>query len=95
METALRDSTAWVSALRRDQSSTRTQTPVVRWNGRHSVAKIAPLARWNEDDVWSYIHRYNLPYNELHDHNYPSIGCWPAPALSKLGTICGLDAGAG
>jgi len=86
METTQRDSTAWVSALRRDQSSTRTQTPVVRWNGRHSVAKIAPLARWSEEDVWSYIHHYNLPYNELHDQNYPSIGCWPCTRAVKAGS---------
>ena len=85
MEAALRDSTAWVSALRRDQSSTRTQTPILRWNGRHGVAKIAPLARWNEEDVWNYVHSHNLPYNELHDRNYPSIGCWPCTRPVKAG----------
>jgi phosphoadenosine phosphosulfate reductase len=77
MEKALLDSTAWVTALRRDQSSTRGNTPIVRWNARHGVAKIAPLARWTEDDLWRYIHAHNVPYNDLHDQNYPSIGCWP------------------
>ena len=74
---ALRDSTAWVAALRRDQSSTRTTTPILRWNQRHGVVKIAPLAHWTEADVWSYLHSHNVPYNELHDQQYPSIGCWP------------------
>jgi len=83
MESALQESTAWVSALRRDQSPTRAQTPILRWSDRYGVVKIAPLARWSEEDVWRYIHRHNLPYNELHDHNYPSVGCWPCTRAVK------------
>ena len=77
MNQALRDSTAWVTALRRDQSTTRDNTPMVKWNERYGVLKIAPLIRWDEGDVWQYVHEHKLPYNELHDRNYPSIGCWP------------------
>jgi phosphoadenosine phosphosulfate reductase len=25
--------------------------------------------------VWSYIVKHDVPYNPLHDRNYPSIGC--------------------
>ena len=25
--------------------------------------------------VWSYAVKHNVPYNPLHDQNYPSIGC--------------------
>jgi phosphoadenosine phosphosulfate reductase len=25
--------------------------------------------------VWKYIVRHKVPYNPLHDRNYPSIGC--------------------
>ena len=39
--------------------------------------KISPLVDWTEEMVWTYIHAYNLPYNVLHDRNYPTIGCWP------------------
>ena len=77
MNQALRDSTAWVTAVRRDQSTTRDTTPMVKWNERYGVLKIAPLIRWDEGDVWQYVHEHKLPYNELHDRNYPSIGCWP------------------
>jgi phosphoadenosine phosphosulfate reductase len=42
--------------------------------------KISPLATWTEDMIWAYIHAYELPYNELHDQGYPSIGCWPCTA---------------
>ena len=77
MAKALQGSTAWVSALRRDQSPTRAGTPVLRWNEKYGVVKISPLVRWSEADVWAYLHRRNVPYNELHEQNYPSIGCWP------------------
>ena len=77
MAKALKGNTAWVSALRRDQSPTRAGTPVLRWNDKYGVVKISPLARWTEADVWAYIHQHNVPYNELHEQNYPSIGCWP------------------
>lgn len=85
MEKALRDSTAWVSALRRDQSPTRANTPVLRWNEKHGVVKVAPLIHWTEEDVWAYVHQHNIPYNELHDQNYPSIGCWPCTRAVQPG----------
>jgi phosphoadenosine phosphosulfate reductase len=75
LKQALADSTAWVSALRHDQSPTRKNVPMVQWNDRYNLVKIAPMAHWTEADVWEYIHEYHLPYNELHDKGYPSIGC--------------------
>ncbi|MEZ4616302.1 MAG: phosphoadenylyl-sulfate reductase [Caldilineaceae bacterium] len=77
MTQALTDSTAWATAVRRDQASSRSNTPLVQWNERHNVVKIAPLAHWTESDIWEYIQEHELPYNVLHDQNYPSIGCWP------------------
>lgn len=71
---------AWITGLRRDQSRQRTNTPVVAWDGRNQRVKISPLATWTEDMIWAYIHAHELPYNELHDHGYPSIGCWPCTA---------------
>jgi phosphoadenosine phosphosulfate reductase len=41
------------------------------------VVKIQPLADWTSRDVWRYIWRHGIPYNLLHDHGYPSIGCIP------------------
>ena len=37
--------------------------------------KANPLADWTLKDVWAYIHEHDVPYNPLHDQNYPSIGC--------------------
>ncbi len=85
MTSALVDSTAWVTAVRRDQAPSRRNTPLVQWSERHNVVKIAPLAAWTESDIWDYIEEHNLPYNELHDQNYPSIGCWPCTRAVQPG----------
>jgi phosphoadenosine phosphosulfate reductase len=58
---------------------------MVQWNDRYNIVKIAPLIHWGEEDIWQYIHEHNLPYNELHDRNYPSIGCWPCTRPVQAG----------
>ncbi len=68
---------AWVTGLRRDQSERRKATPIVSWDTKHKKIKLCPFATWTEAMVWDYIETYHLPYNVLHDQNYPSIGCWP------------------
>lgn len=85
MTYALTDSTAWATAVRRDQAPSRRNTPLVQWSERHNVVKIAPLAHWTESDVWDYIHEHHLPYNVLHDQNYPSIGCFPCTRAVQPG----------
>lgn len=66
---------AWITGLRRDQASTRRATPVVSWDEQGGLVKIAPLARWSEREIWTYISAHEIPYNPLHDQGYPSIGC--------------------
>lgn len=73
----LSDKKAWVTGVRRNQAATRNQTEVIEWDPLNEVVKINPLAKWSNEDVWEYIHKHNLPYNPLHDHGYPTIGCIP------------------
>lgn len=68
---------AWISGLRRDQSPTRSDTQFVNKDEKFKNIKICPLIHWTWDEVWIYIREKDLPYNQLHDHNYPSIGCFP------------------
>ena len=72
---ALAGREAWVTGLRRDQSSGRRATPIVSWDAKYTNVKLSPLATWSEDMVWTYIQAHELPYNVLHDRGYPSIGC--------------------
>ena len=66
---------AWITGIRRDQAPTRATAGVVEWDQKFQLVKFNPLARWTIDDVWTYIKTYEVPYNPLHDQNYPSIGC--------------------
>lgn len=72
---ALRGKRAWISGIRRDQASTRRETPVVQWDEKFGLVKVNPLAAWGEIEVWSYIAQHDVPYNPLHDRDYPSLGC--------------------
>ena len=75
---ALRSYDAWITGLRRQQASTRTETQVVAPDREHEgLTKIAPLATWSKDRVWTYIRDHDLPYHSLYDLGYTSIGCAP------------------
>lgn len=75
MRRALASVDCWVAGVRREDSSSRAGTPKFGWDKRFGLWKLNPLADWTERDVWNYIREHHLPYNPLHDHGYPSIGC--------------------
>ena len=52
-------------------------TAIEEFDAEHGLPKFNPLADWSDDDVWHYIRAHDVPYNALHDHGYPSIGCAP------------------
>jgi phosphoadenosine phosphosulfate reductase len=66
---------AWITAIRRDQTSARARARKVEWDERFQLVKINPIADWSAEMVWSYVRKHDVPYNPLHDRNYPSIGC--------------------
>ncbi|WP_017728246.1 phosphoadenylyl-sulfate reductase [Halalkalibacterium ligniniphilum] len=75
LEKELSNYKAWMSGLRREQSPTRKNTQFVNEDKRFQSIKICPLIHWTNEEIWMYIKLHKLPYNELHDKNYPSIGC--------------------
>lgn len=74
---ALKGLKCWITGIRRDQAPTRANAPVVSWDGKFGLVKVNPLVRLTSSDVWDYVRKNNVPYNVLHDRNYPSIGCEP------------------
>ena len=84
---------AWVTGLRRDQSPDRGATPKLHWDERHGLWKASPLADWSERDVWRYLAEHEVPYNELHDNGYSSIGCTHCtkPGAGRAGRWAGTD----
>ncbi len=81
----LSDKSAWITGVRRDQSITRAGAQIVEWDQTNQLLKLNPLAFWTSSDVWSYVKLNDLPYNELHDKGYPSIGCMPCTNAVKPG----------
>jgi phosphoadenosine phosphosulfate reductase len=105
LERALGDYDAWAAGLRRDESPTRANTPVVQFEASRRKVKVNPLARWTQNDVDAYISRYDIPVNALIKLGYGSVGCWPCTRRTKAGedpragrwplfdkTECGLHA---
>jgi thioredoxin-dependent adenylylsulfate APS reductase len=86
LDRALRGYDAWVTGVRRDQAATRTNTQIVTVDAQHnSIAKVAPLAAWSKAQVWDYIRAKDLPYHQLYDHGYTSIGCAPCTRATAPG----------
>ena len=84
MQRLLAGRTAWVTGLRREQSETRAHVPFFEIDGE-GREKFYPLADWTEADVWQYVKQFNVPYNELHDQFFPSIGCEPCTRAIAVG----------
>lgn len=75
LKAKLRTLRAWITGIRRDQAPTRANARKLEWDEKFELWKFNPIADWTSDDVWSYIRAGSIPYNVLHDRNYPSIGC--------------------
>ena len=75
---------AWVTGLRRQQSANRGGVPFSEKDAAGKT-KLNPLADWSWGDVWHYIATHNVPYNELHDQFFPSIGCAPCTRAIAVG----------
>lgn len=77
---------AWVTGVRREQSSTRALAqPVEVDQANGGIIRISPILDWTHAEVWHYIRSRRLPYNPLHDKGFPSIGCAPCTRAVEPG----------
>ncbi len=94
-------SLGWVSGLRRDQSPTREEVPILL--ATDGLIKIHPLATMTSDEARAYMEAHHIPEHPLRARRYLSIGCWPCTApvpeggderagrwAGKAKTECGL-----
>ncbi|MBI1952702.1 MAG: phosphoadenylyl-sulfate reductase [Candidatus Omnitrophica bacterium] len=83
---ALAELDAWITGLRREQAVTRGGLPKVEVDTAHqNMVKVNPIADWTTQQVWDTIKKNQIPYNKLHDQNFPSIGCAPCTRAVKPG----------
>jgi thioredoxin-dependent adenylylsulfate APS reductase len=69
---------AWIAGLRREQWVSRRNIAKVELDREHgNIVKLNPLADWSLDEVWDYVRSNEVPYHELFDHGFTSIGCAP------------------
>jgi phosphoadenosine phosphosulfate reductase len=86
LKRALKQFDCWITGLRREQSATRNKILKIEVDAlNNNITKLNPLADWTNDEIWKYVHENKIPYNELHDRGYPSIGCEPCTRAIKEG----------
>ena len=95
MRRALAGKAAWMSGLRRSESSARSETPLLAYDATRGLVKINPIAGWSDADVAGYVRDHDLPVHPLTERGYDSIGCWPCtrPVGEGEGTRAGRWSG--
>jgi len=76
MQIALKEFKAWISGIRRDQASVRTQAKFLELQ-EDGLLKINPLLNWTKADIKNYMEENNLPKHPLYEKGYRSVGCAP------------------
>ena len=71
----LSELSAWITSICRVQTAFRKHACKIEWDAKFGLVKINPIADWTTKQVWRYLQEHGVPYNSLHDQNYPSIGC--------------------
>jgi len=68
---------AWVTGMRRSDSASRANTPIVQWDRSHKMVKINAFANWTLQEIERWAAENEALINPLHYDGYPSIGCGP------------------
>jgi len=82
---------AWMCGLRQEQAVTRTNLSAIEQDVGNDTIKINPLWNWTETQVWQFVKEHDIPYNQLHDQGFRSIGC--QPCTRAIGTNDDVRAG--
>jgi len=77
LERALKPYVAWINGMRREESPTRADIPVVGYDAKRDMVKISPLAAWTQAELDDYIADNGVLTNPLFMEGYTSIGCEP------------------
>ena len=75
LERALDPYEAWITGVRKEETSARSDTRVVELDPRRQMVKVNPIVGWTQDQVDSYITEHGVLVNPLVYDGYPSIGC--------------------
>ncbi|GMV35244.1 phosphoadenylyl-sulfate reductase [Chloroflexi bacterium CFX5] len=76
MQKALQDVKAWITGIRRDQTSARAHAKILELQP-DGLLKVNPLLNWTKTDIARYMQEHNLPKHPLYETGYRSVGCAP------------------
>jgi phosphoadenosine phosphosulfate reductase len=82
---ALKGQKIWLSGVRAEQSPNRANKSQVEWDKKKELFKVYPLFHWTSKEVKQLILAESIPYNELSDKGFLSIGCAPCTRAVKSG----------
>ena len=85
LQRALKGNKCWVTGIRADQSTGRTDMEMIEEDKGYNLLKMNPLFDWTMEDVMDYLKKNNVPYNRLHDQGFISIGCAPCTRAVEEG----------
>lgn len=85
LKEALENHKVWVTGIRSSHSVNREYFNIVQWDPAHDVIKYNPLLYWTDAEVKKYIQLHQVPYNQLHDKRFLSIGCAPCTRAVEEG----------
>ena len=93
LERHLAERGAWVTGLRRAESTSRAGAATLEWDSARGVVKINPIVTWSDDDVDRYVAEHDIIVNPLRDKGFDSIGCEPCtlPGAGRSGRWAGSD----
>ena len=77
LDSALAGASAWITALRGDQTETRRDAGLISFDAARGLIKFNPLFDWTRTAVLAAIAANDVPVNALHDKGFASIGCAP------------------
>ncbi|MBI5297465.1 MAG: phosphoadenylyl-sulfate reductase [Chloroflexi bacterium] len=76
MQTAMHQKLAWISGIRRDQTSERAGAQILEIQ-KDGLLKVNPLLNWTRWDVQAYMKEHDLPAHPLFEKGFRSVGCAP------------------
>src|SRR6266540_5348416 len=83
MQKAMKDMLAWISGIRRDQTSVSAHAKILELQN-DGLVKINPLLNWTKADVDHYMEEHKLPAHPLLEKGYRSMGCAPCTVAIGL-----------
>lgn len=68
---------AWITGIRREETTARRDARMIEWDDAHGKLKINPIVDWTREQVDAYVKEHRVIVNPLVHEGYGSIGCAP------------------